>query len=70
LIEKENSPYGHEDWYAEKLSWKWINTVMRVNSLVQKVRVDPLSTLSHVLIVGFRADSDNFLHHYSITSLV
>ncbi|BEI87140.1 hypothetical protein CcaverHIS002_0704860 [Cutaneotrichosporon cavernicola] len=29
-------PHGGTDWYAEKTSWKWINTVMRVNSLVQK----------------------------------
>ncbi|KLT45632.1 hypothetical protein CC85DRAFT_112550 [Cutaneotrichosporon oleaginosum] len=29
-------PHGQTDWYAEKTSWKWINTVMRVNSLVQK----------------------------------
>ncbi|GMK60116.1 hypothetical protein CspeluHIS016_0903330 [Cutaneotrichosporon spelunceum] len=31
-----NGPHGGTDWYAEKTSWKWINTVMRVNSLVQK----------------------------------
>lgn len=34
---RTRSPYGHEDWYEERQSWKWINTVMRVNSLVQKV---------------------------------
>lgn len=37
LEDKETSPYGGEDWYEERQSWKWINTVMRVNSLVQKV---------------------------------
>lgn len=31
------SPYGTTDWYKEKMCWKWVNTVMRVNSLVQKV---------------------------------
>ncbi|WWC68397.1 uncharacterized protein I206_102323 [Kwoniella pini CBS 10737] len=36
LEEKEISPYGNQDWYEEKLSWKWINTIMRVNALVQK----------------------------------
>lgn len=35
--DKAVSPYGNEDWYEERQSWKWINTVMRVNSLVQKV---------------------------------
>lgn len=35
--EKAVSPYGDEDWYEERTSWKWMNTVMRVNSLVQKV---------------------------------
>jgi tRNA-splicing endonuclease subunit Sen2 len=37
LGDRASSPYGHEDWYEERQSWKWINTVMRVNSLVQKV---------------------------------
>nr|XP_018264967.1 uncharacterized protein I303_03149 [Kwoniella dejecticola CBS 10117]OBR87125.1 hypothetical protein I303_03149 [Kwoniella dejecticola CBS 10117] len=27
--EKQTSPYGNEDWYDERLSWKWINTIMR-----------------------------------------
>lgn len=31
------SPYGNSDWYAERMSWKWMNTIMRVNSLVMKV---------------------------------
>ena len=35
--DRATSPYGDEDWYDERQSWKWINTVMRVNSLVQKV---------------------------------
>lgn len=35
--EKAVSPYGDEDWYEERTSWKWMNTIMRVNSLVQKV---------------------------------
>ena len=35
--DRQVSPYGEEDWYKERMSWKWINTVMRVNSLVQKV---------------------------------
>ncbi|WVQ85632.1 hypothetical protein IAT38_007798 [Cryptococcus sp. DSM 104549] len=30
------SPYGNEDWYEERVSWKWMNTIMRVNALVQK----------------------------------
>ncbi|WWD05486.1 hypothetical protein V865_003563 [Kwoniella europaea PYCC6329] len=34
--DKESSPYGNEDWYEERMSWKWINTIMRVNALVQK----------------------------------
>ncbi|WVQ71078.1 tRNA-intron endonuclease [Cryptococcus sp. DSM 104548] len=43
------SPYGNEDWYDERLSWKWMNTVIRVNALVQKnviaiyVTIPPLS---------------------------
>ena len=37
--DQETSPYGKEDWYTERVSWKWINTIMRVNSLVQKVSV-------------------------------
>jgi len=37
LNDRKNSPYGQEDWYEERMSWKWINTVVRVNSLVQKV---------------------------------
>ena len=36
--DRERSVYADEDWYAERMSWKWMNTVMRVNSLVQKVR--------------------------------
>ena len=35
--EQTVSPYRNEDWYDERMSWKWMNTVMRVNSLVQKV---------------------------------
>lgn len=35
--DRESSPYGNEDWYVERLSWKWMNTIMRVNSLVMKV---------------------------------
>ncbi|WWD18169.1 hypothetical protein CI109_102618 [Kwoniella shandongensis] len=34
--DKVSSPFGDEDWYEERMSWKWINTVMRVNALVQK----------------------------------
>ncbi|WVQ97038.1 hypothetical protein IAU59_004148 [Kwoniella sp. CBS 9459] len=34
--DKVSSPYGNEDWYEERMSWKWMNTIMRVNSLVQK----------------------------------
>jgi tRNA-splicing endonuclease subunit Sen2 len=36
--ERANSIHGQTDWYEERASWKWVNTVMRVNSLVQKVR--------------------------------
>ncbi|ODN84299.1 tRNA-intron endonuclease [Cryptococcus amylolentus CBS 6039] len=34
--DQAKSPYGKEDWYDERLSWKWMNTVIRVNALVQK----------------------------------
>jgi hypothetical protein len=37
LEEQQTSPYRDEDWYEERTSWKWMNTIMRVNSLVQKV---------------------------------
>lgn len=37
--DRDTSPYAKTDWYAERLSWKWINTVMRVNSLVMKTVV-------------------------------
>lgn len=33
------SPYAETDWYTERMSWKWMNTIMRVNSLVMKVGV-------------------------------
>ncbi|ORY28586.1 hypothetical protein BCR39DRAFT_534237 [Naematelia encephala] len=39
LEEKAISPFGNEDWYEERMSWKWMNTIMRVNSLVQKTVV-------------------------------
>lgn len=35
--DRKSSPYSGEDWYGERISWKWMNTIMRVNSLVQKV---------------------------------
>lgn len=35
--DRKSSPYGESEWMEEKTSWKWVNTVMRVNSLVQKV---------------------------------
>ena len=35
--DRETSPYAKEDWYEERMSWKWMNTIMRVNSLVMKV---------------------------------
>ncbi|KAK8865648.1 hypothetical protein IAR55_000793 [Kwoniella newhampshirensis] len=34
--DRVSSPYGNQDWYEERTTWKWINTVMRVNALVQK----------------------------------
>ncbi|WVR05641.1 hypothetical protein IAU60_002663 [Kwoniella sp. DSM 27419] len=34
--DQASSPYGNEDWYEERMSWKWMNTIMRVNALVQK----------------------------------
>jgi len=37
--EQKVSPYRNEDWYEERMSWKWMNTIMRVNSLVQKVSI-------------------------------
>ena len=37
--DKERSEHAGTDWYEERASWKWVNTIMRVNSLVQKVRV-------------------------------
>lgn len=39
--EQKTSPYKDEDWYGERMSWKWMNTIMRVNSLVQKVGLWP-----------------------------
>jgi tRNA-splicing endonuclease subunit Sen2 len=39
MEEMQTSPYKDEDWYEERTSWKWMNTIMRVNSLVQKVRL-------------------------------
>ncbi|XAO23492.1 hypothetical protein I312_102270 [Cryptococcus bacillisporus CA1280] len=44
------SPYGREDWYEERMSWKWMNTIIRVNALVQKnviavyITIPPLSS--------------------------
>jgi tRNA-splicing endonuclease subunit Sen2 len=38
--EQKLSPYRDEDWYGERMGWKWMNTIMRVNSLVQKVSSD------------------------------
>jgi hypothetical protein len=46
------SPYGNQDWYEERQSWKWINTVMRVNSLVQKVSKG-LDVADHRLLFWF-----------------
>ncbi|OXG86904.1 tRNA-splicing endonuclease subunit Sen2 [Cryptococcus neoformans var. grubii Br795] len=46
------SPYGGEDWYEERMSWKWMNTVIRVNALVQKnviavyITIPPLSSFT------------------------
>lgn len=37
--DRQTSPHSSTDWYAERQSWKWINTVMRVNSLVMKTVV-------------------------------
>nr|ODO02608.1 tRNA-intron endonuclease [Cryptococcus depauperatus CBS 7855] len=34
--DQSTSVYGKEDWYEERMSWKWMNTVIRVNALVQK----------------------------------
>ena len=48
--DRETSPYGQEDWYEERLSWKWMNTIMRVNSLVQKVCLPaPVPSLAHTV---------------------
>ncbi len=46
-------PHGDTDWYAEKTSWKWINTVMRVNSLVQKVRRTCVCALTQTVILAY-----------------
>lgn len=44
--DRETSPYAKEDWYEERMSWKWMNTIMRVNSLVMKVsRIPPSPTI-------------------------
>lgn len=34
--DRSTSPFAVTDFYNERQSWKWINTVMRVNSLVMK----------------------------------
>ena len=51
LSDRLASPYGEEDWYEERQSWKWINTIMRVNSLVQKVRWNPACHTFLLIIV-------------------
>lgn len=33
-----SSPYRDSEWHQERMSWKWVNTVTRVNNLVMKVR--------------------------------
>ncbi|OCF32916.1 hypothetical protein I316_05553 [Kwoniella heveanensis BCC8398] len=46
--DKVSSPYGNEDWYEERMSWKWMNTIMRVNSLVQKTVIAVYVTIPAV----------------------
>lgn len=43
--DKEKSMHGQKGWVEERSSWKWMNTVMRVNSLVQKVSFNPTSVI-------------------------
>lgn len=33
----KNSPFAGDEWHTERMSWKWVNTVTRVNNLVMKV---------------------------------
>ncbi|OCF56653.1 hypothetical protein L486_05507 [Kwoniella mangroviensis CBS 10435] len=76
--EKESSPYGNEDWYEERMSWKWINTIMRVNALVQKtvilvyVTIPSLGSFNevHKLQNGYldptKIDFKNLLGRYTV----
>ncbi|WVW80390.1 tRNA-intron endonuclease [Kwoniella bestiolae CBS 10118] len=76
--EKESSPYGNEDWYDQRLSWKWVNTIMRVNALVQKTVIAVYVTIpslasfdqSHKLDNGYldpgKIDFKSLLGKYTV----
>ena len=49
------------------MSWKWINTVMRVNSLVQKVS-NTYHALQFVADAGI--DCDYGIYHYTVYGIV
>ncbi|KAL1405169.1 tRNA splicing endonuclease subunit sen2 [Vanrija albida] len=46
--DQQASPYGATDWYAERMSWKWMNTIMRVNSLVMKTVIITYITIPSI----------------------
>ncbi|KAL7418500.1 tRNA splicing endonuclease subunit sen2 [Cryptotrichosporon argae] len=53
--ERDASPFKNEDWYAERTSWKFLNTVMRVNSLVMKTVIVVYITIPAVSAFPARA---------------
>jgi hypothetical protein len=69
MEEMQTSPYKDEDWYEERMSWKWMNTIMRVNSLVQKVRLI-LCTRSSWFRADKSIDGDHRLRDCPIHLLV
>jgi tRNA-splicing endonuclease subunit Sen2 len=63
--DRDVSPYGREDWYEERLGWKWMNTIMRVNSLVMKV--SRCCRLRLIWLNAHGADCHIGLCHYSVS---
>ncbi|WWC88131.1 uncharacterized protein L201_003035 [Kwoniella dendrophila CBS 6074] len=57
--DKLTSPYGNEDWYDDRLSWKWINTIMRVNALVQKTVIAVYVTIPSLASFNKTCKLDN-----------
>ncbi|ORX34107.1 hypothetical protein BD324DRAFT_636639 [Kockovaella imperatae] len=76
--DRRKSPYAGQDWFQERMSWKWISTVMRVNSLVQKnvimiyVTVPSVASFDASLKFGDgsldpkKVDMKALLRHYAI----